>query len=70
LGHPAYSQDLALCNFLLFVYMKEQLKGRSFTEEEGLSLVISELMSEIPPDMILRRTQLHVCFGPCEAIVH
>jgi hypothetical protein len=34
--------------------MKEQLKGRSFTEEEGLSSVLSELMTEILTDMILR----------------
>jgi hypothetical protein len=34
--------------------MKEQLKRRSFAEEEKLSSVLSALMSEIRPDVILR----------------
>jgi hypothetical protein len=33
--------------------MKEQLKGRSFAEEEELLFVLSDVMSEIPLDMIL-----------------
>jgi hypothetical protein len=33
--YPACGPDLAQCNFFLFGYMKEQLKGRSFAEEEG-----------------------------------
>jgi hypothetical protein len=45
---------MAPCDFFLFGYMKEQLKGRSFAGEEGLLSVLAELMSEIPPDMILR----------------
>jgi hypothetical protein len=52
--HPAHSPDLALCDFLLFEYIKEQLKGRGFAEEEEFLWLPSELMSEIPPDMILR----------------
>jgi hypothetical protein len=51
--HPAYSLDLTLCDSFLFGYMKEQLKGRSFAEEEELSSVLSELISEIPLDMIV-----------------
>jgi hypothetical protein len=52
--HPPYGPDLAACDFFPFGYMKEQLKGRSFAEEEELLSVLSELMSEIPLDMILR----------------
>jgi hypothetical protein len=52
--NPVYGPDLAPCNSFLFRYMKEQLKGRSFAEEEQLLSVLSERMSEIPPDMILR----------------
>jgi hypothetical protein len=52
--HPPYSPDLAPRDFFLFGSMKEQLKGRSLTEEEELLSVLSELMSEIPPDMIFR----------------
>jgi hypothetical protein len=35
-------------------FIKEELKGRSFAEEEYLLSVLSELMSDIPPDMIMR----------------
>jgi hypothetical protein len=34
--------------------MKDQLKGRSFADEEDLFSVLSELISEIRPDIILR----------------
>jgi hypothetical protein len=50
---PAYRPDLAPCDFFLFGYMKEQLKGRSFAEEEELLSVLSELMSDIPRAMML-----------------
>jgi hypothetical protein len=52
--HPAYSPDLAPRDFLFFGHMKEQLKLRSPAEEEELSLMLSELVSETLPDMILR----------------
>jgi hypothetical protein len=52
--HPACSPDLSPCDFFLFGCTKEQLKGRSFAEEEELLSVLSELMSEIPPGMIVR----------------
>jgi hypothetical protein len=55
--HPAYSPDLAACGTFPFGGIKEQLKGRSFAEGEELLSVLSELMSEIPPDMI--------CAGSC-----
>jgi hypothetical protein len=34
--------------------MKEQLKGRGFAEEKEILSVLSGLMSEAPPDMIVR----------------
>jgi hypothetical protein len=52
--HPTYSPDLSPCDFFHSHYMKEQLKGRSFAEEEELASALSELMSKSPPDMILR----------------
>jgi hypothetical protein len=52
--HAAYSLDLVPCDFFLWVYMRKQLKGRSFVEEEELLLLPSELMSEIPPDIFCR----------------
>jgi hypothetical protein len=33
--------------------VKEQLTGRNFAKEEEFLSLLSELMSEIPPDMIL-----------------
>jgi hypothetical protein len=51
---PPYSEDLAACDFFLFHYMKEQLKGGIVAEEQELLSVRSQLMSETPPDMILR----------------
>jgi hypothetical protein len=34
--------------------VKEQLKGNSFAEEDKFLLVVSELVSETPPDRVLR----------------
>jgi hypothetical protein len=52
--HPAHNQDLIPCDFFLFGYMKEQLKITNFAEEEELISALSELVSEISPDMVLR----------------
>jgi hypothetical protein len=52
--HLPYSQDLALSDLFLFVYMNKQLKGRSFAEDGELLSMLSEQISEIPPDMILQ----------------
>jgi histone-lysine N-methyltransferase SETMAR len=52
--HPAHSPDLAPCDFFLFGYVKEQLKGKSLVEEGELLSVPSAFLSEIPPDLILR----------------
>jgi hypothetical protein len=54
MNRPAYSPDLARCNFSFSGYMKEQLKERSFADEEEVLPVPSGLISEIPPDMSLR----------------
>jgi transposase len=47
MGRPPCSPDLAPCDFFLFGYMKEQLRGRSFTEEEEFLSMLSVLTSEI-----------------------
>jgi hypothetical protein len=52
--HPLYGPDLTPYEFFLFGYMKEQLKERNFAEEEELLSVLSEPISEIPSDLILR----------------
>jgi hypothetical protein len=48
--YPPDSPDLYSA-IAFFGYMKEQLKGRDFAEEEELLSVLSELTSEISPDM-------------------
>jgi hypothetical protein len=42
LPHPPYSLDLAPCNFLLFLKMKLQLKGRRFDGVEEIQRGIAE----------------------------
>jgi hypothetical protein len=49
-----YNLNLALCDFFLLGYMKEQLNRRNFGEKEEFLSVLSELMSEIQLDMIIR----------------
>jgi hypothetical protein len=51
-GHPPWSPNLSLYDFFLFGSIKEQWKRRNFAEEEEFLSVLSEVMSEIPPDMI------------------
>jgi hypothetical protein len=48
-----YDPDLAPRDFSPFGRRKEQLKGKSFAEEENLLSVLSGFMNEIPPDVIL-----------------
>jgi hypothetical protein len=52
--HPLYRPDLAPVDFFLFGYVKDQSRGRSIAEEEGLFSVFAEPMSEVRPDMILQ----------------
>jgi hypothetical protein len=52
--YTAYSPDLTSCDFLLFGYINKQLKGRSFAGGEERLSVLSELMGEISPGMIVR----------------
>jgi hypothetical protein len=51
---PLHGPVLVSCDFLLFGEEKEHLRGRNLEEEEELGSIPSELMSEIPSDMILR----------------
>jgi hypothetical protein len=40
--------------FLSFWFHEKRFEKKDFAKEEELCSVLSELMSEIPPDMILR----------------
>jgi hypothetical protein len=54
MNRPPCRPDFALYNFFSFGYMIEQLSGINFAEKKELLSVLSELMSQIPPDMGLR----------------
>jgi transposase len=46
--HPPYSPDRAPSDFVLFGYLKEKLRGTSFTTSNDLIFAIGQLFSEIP----------------------
>ncbi len=50
LPHPAYSPDLALCDFWLFPMMKKQLKGREFKRILDLQAAIVSILDQIQKD--------------------
>jgi hypothetical protein len=50
--HPPYSPDLAISDFYLFGYVKDQLQGHEFKEGAELVSVISEILNQISPDIL------------------
>lgn len=46
--HPPYSPDLAPCDFGLFPFVKDKLKGRHFKSDEELIAAWDEACAEIP----------------------
>lgn len=50
--HPLYSPDLAPSDYFLFGYLKEKLAGLSFTSPEELFDAITEILHEIPSDIM------------------
>jgi histone-lysine N-methyltransferase SETMAR len=51
--HPAYSPDLAPCDFYLFGYLKGALAGQSFQTLEDLSDAVHEVLSTISPETLV-----------------
>ena len=51
LKHPAYSPDLAPCDFGLFPYVKLRMKGRHFLSDEELVATFREECDFIPKQM-------------------
>jgi len=51
--HAPHSPDLAPCDFLLFGYIKEKLKGSEFANGEELLSAINEILAAIPTDKLL-----------------
>ena len=46
--HPAYSPDLAPCDFALFPRLKAQLRGNRFNNEEALRRAVTDFVASIP----------------------
>ena len=46
--HPAYSPDLAPCDFALFARLKAQLRGNRFNDEEELRGAVTDFVASIP----------------------
>ena len=51
LEHPAYSPDLAPCDFGLFPYVELRMKGRRFSSDEELIAAFQEECDLIPKQM-------------------
>jgi histone-lysine N-methyltransferase SETMAR len=49
---PPYSPDLAPCNFFLFGYLKSQLKGKTFFDENSLKTEVERILREIPMTLL------------------
>ena len=50
LEHPAYSPDLAPCDFGLFLYMKKQMKGRKFSANTELLRAWGKVYASAPDE--------------------
>ena len=46
--HPAYSPDLAACDFALFQRLKAQLRGNRFNNGEELRRAVTDFVASIP----------------------
>ncbi len=47
--HPAYSAHLAVSDFWLFRFLKQQLE--SYSDEKSLKRAVTEALENIPEDM-------------------
>jgi hypothetical protein len=54
LEHPAYSPDLAPCDFFLFGYLKVRMKGVEFSCVNTIEQTLSRLIEEIPKETMMR----------------
>jgi hypothetical protein len=49
---PPYSPDLAPCDFLLFGYLKFQLEGKTFFDEDSVKEEVRRILMEIPVNLL------------------
>lgn len=50
MGHPAYSPDLAPCDFWLFKILKKEFRGKEFDNEDDLAAAVYEYLGSIPTE--------------------
>ena len=50
--HPDFSRDIAISDFCLFSYVKDQLKGKTFESADSLLDEVTEILSKIPLDTL------------------
>ncbi|GFS21930.1 transposase [Elysia marginata] len=50
LPHPAYSPDLAPCDFWLFLILKDRLAGRKFDRIQDLAKAVNSELPTIPEE--------------------
>lgn len=69
LEHPAYSPDLAPCDFFLFPTLKNVLRGKHFDDVNELAYAVQGAISAIKGDFYLnsfmswvRRCEKCICF--------
>jgi transposase len=53
-SHPPYSPDLAPSDFFLFGYLKEKMKGESFTSNDELLERVIQILNDIPPETLTK----------------
>jgi histone-lysine N-methyltransferase SETMAR len=49
---PPYSPDLAPCDFFLFGYLKFQLEGKTFFDEDSVKEEVRRILMEIPVNLL------------------
>jgi histone-lysine N-methyltransferase SETMAR len=49
---PPYSPDISPCDFYLFGYVKEKLKGRTFKDGKEVVAAVEEISKEITPETL------------------
>jgi histone-lysine N-methyltransferase SETMAR len=52
LPKPPYSPDLAPCDFFLFGYLKFQLEGKTFFDEDSVIEEVRRILMEIPVNLL------------------
>ena len=52
--HPPYSPDISPSDFFLFGYIKNKMEGHSFESREEVERYITEILQQIPNDMLKR----------------